>query len=301
MQIQNLAERLGYAPDARLVILNCDDLGSSHSANLAAIEAVDRGVATSATLMVPCLWAKEAVELFQGRDVGVHLTLTAEYPTYRWRSLTSARPPCTTTMASRSRAPRPSSPRRGLEDVRAECRAQIDQALAWGVDVTHLDSHMGANQTEPRFYEIYLELAAEYRLPVRMAGRNAEAQLGLSGPRAGARTRPRPPGRLRVPLEGLHRRADEAPGSQAGYRRHRIHPLHPVLDGPELRGYDLDAAQVRVDDHACAMAPDIRQLLKDEGVHTLKLPSPARASARTVVESSDKPLALPPGRRPTHP
>ena len=77
---ESLAERLGYGPDARLVILNCDDLGSSHSANLAALEAVEQGVATSATLMVPCPWAKEGAQLFQGKDVGVHLTLTSD----RW-------------------------------------------------------------------------------------------------------------------------------------------------------------------------------------------------------------------------
>jgi predicted glycoside hydrolase/deacetylase ChbG (UPF0249 family) len=267
MQTQTLAERLGHAPDARLVILNCDDLGSSHSANLAALEAVDRGVATSATLMVPCPWAKEAVELFEGRDVGVHLTLTAEYPTYRWRSLTGAAslhdddgffPANTHTVFARAK----------LEDVRAECRAQIDRALAWGVDVTHLDSHMGANQTEARFYEIYLDLAAEYRLPVRMAGRNAEQQLGFPV-REPARERG-----LVHPDDFVFRWKD----STAELMKRRVPKLapgvtefilHPVLDGPELRGYDLDAAQVRVDDHACALGPDIRQLLAGEGVQTL--------------------------------
>ncbi|HTX50229.1 MAG TPA: ChbG/HpnK family deacetylase, partial [Caulobacteraceae bacterium] len=86
----SLVERLGYAPDARLVIVNCDDIGSSHAANLASLEAIEEGVATSATLMVPCPWALEAARMFRGKDVGVHLTLTAEYPGYRWRSLTGA-------------------------------------------------------------------------------------------------------------------------------------------------------------------------------------------------------------------
>ncbi|MDB5419508.1 MAG: hypothetical protein JWP50_2927, partial [Phenylobacterium sp.] len=64
-----LVERLGYPASARLVIINCDDLGSSHAANLASLEAMERGIATSGTLMVPCPWAPEAVELFTGRDV----------------------------------------------------------------------------------------------------------------------------------------------------------------------------------------------------------------------------------------
>ena len=79
------------------------------------------GLATSATLMVPCPWAGEAVEKFKGLDIGIHFTLTAEYSGCRWRPPTD-------------------SP--GLRDdegmmprTAAECRAQIDQALAWGVDI----------------------------------------------------------------------------------------------------------------------------------------------------------------------
>ena len=88
---KSLVERLGYDADARLLIINCDDVGSSHAANLACHEAMTSGVATSGTLMVPCAWAREAVDMFAGLDLGVHLTLTAEYPGYRWRSLTGGR------------------------------------------------------------------------------------------------------------------------------------------------------------------------------------------------------------------
>jgi hypothetical protein len=52
-----LAERLGYGPDDRLLIVNCDDLGSSHGANAATLRAMTAGIATSASLMVPCPWA----------------------------------------------------------------------------------------------------------------------------------------------------------------------------------------------------------------------------------------------------
>jgi hypothetical protein len=264
---QSLAERLGYGADARLVILNCDDLGSSHAANLAALDATTRGVATSATLMVPCPWALEAVELFEGRDVGVHLTLTAEYPTYRWRSLTGA----ASLHDDAGFQPRTAAEvwaKADFEDVRRECRAQIDQALAWGVDVTHLDSHMGVNQTNQRYYDLYLELAEAYDLPVRMAGKNAEAALGfpVRGP-AAARA-------LAHPDDFFFRWKD----STADLLKRRVPTLapgvtefilHPVLDGPELRGYDLDAAQVRIDDHACAVDPQIAALLRAEGVRTI--------------------------------
>src|SRR5580658_6967697 len=140
--VKSLVERLGYPADARLVILNCDDIGSSHSANVASLEAMEKGVASSATLMVPCPWAKEAAVMFKGEDVGVHLTLTAEYPHYRWRSLTGA----ASLHDADGAQPRTTAEvwaKADLGDVRRELRAQIDQALAWGVDVTHVDSHMG--------------------------------------------------------------------------------------------------------------------------------------------------------------
>lgn len=263
-----LVEKLGYPADARLVILNCDDLGSSHSANLGALEAVEKGLATSATLMVPCPWAKEGAQLFAGKDVGVHLTLTAEYPTYRWRSLTGA----ASLHDDDGCLPRTAQAvwdKADIADVAAECRAQINQALAWGVDVTHLDSHMGVNQTHPRYYALYLELAAEYRLPLRMAGKNAENALGFPV-RAPAAERG-----LLHPDDFFFRWKDETaelmkrrlpklePGSVAEFL------IHPALDGPELRGYDLDAAQVRVDDHACALDEQLAALFETERIERI--------------------------------
>ena len=177
-----LAERLGYRGDQRVMIVNCDDLGSSHAANVAIARAFDAGVATSATLMVPCPWAREAARMFAGRDVGVHLTLTCEYPGYRWRSLTGAKSlhdddgfmPATIQEVW---------DRADMGEVRAELKAQLEQALAWGVDVTHLDSHMGTVQLEPRFFDAYLDLAAEYDLPMRMPGRGQDERLGFDGRR----------------------------------------------------------------------------------------------------------------------
>lgn len=177
--MSSLAERLGYSADARLIIINCDDLGSSHSANVASEIAMRSGIASSATLMVPCPWAREAVERCKDLDVGIHLTLTAEYPTYRWRTLTDA---------PSLRDAQGYMPRSGTElwqradpvEVEAECRAQIDQALAWGVDITHLDNHMGTLQVNAKLFPIYVKLAKEYKLPLRMVGRSGDEQLGFN-------------------------------------------------------------------------------------------------------------------------
>src|SRR5215472_14353758 len=157
-----LAERLGHKPDARLLIVNCDDLGSSHSANRAIEASLRKGFGSSATLMVPCPWAREAAERCKDLDIGVHLTLTAEYPGYRWRSLTGAKSlhdadgflPANTADVWKNAA---------LGDVERECRAQVEQALQWGVDVTHLDAHMGTMQINPNYFAIYVKLAAEFR------------------------------------------------------------------------------------------------------------------------------------------
>ncbi|HJW40964.1 MAG TPA: polysaccharide deacetylase family protein, partial [Rhizomicrobium sp.] len=173
-----LAERLGHAPDARLLIVNCDDIGSSHAANVASEAAMRTGLATSATLMVPCPWAREAVECFAGLDVGIHLTLTSEYPTYRWRSLTGAR----SLRDAQGYMPRSAAELWAQADpieVEEECRAQIDQALAWGVDITHLDNHMGTLQVRQELFPIYVKLAREYKLPLRMAGKSADERLGF--------------------------------------------------------------------------------------------------------------------------
>ena len=73
-----LAERLGYPADARLLIINADDLGFCHSANVGVFDCLTTGLVTSATLMVPCPWAREAAARYRGEDVGVHLTVNAE-------------------------------------------------------------------------------------------------------------------------------------------------------------------------------------------------------------------------------
>jgi predicted glycoside hydrolase/deacetylase ChbG (UPF0249 family) len=200
----------------------------------------------------------------QGHDVGVHLTLTAEYPGYRWRSLTGAASlhdadgflPATSDEAIARAQP---------EHVRAECRAQIDQALAWDVDVTHLDSHMGVVQTDARLFDVYLDLAVEYRLPLRMVGERVDARLGFNG-RARATEH-------RVVFTdhflygwGKDTRsyfAERVPHLKSGVSEVFA---HPVEDGPELRGYDPDNPQTRVDDGLCFIDPATRALFDDAGV-----------------------------------
>ncbi|MBP8179774.1 MAG: ChbG/HpnK family deacetylase, partial [Acidimicrobiia bacterium] len=86
--VETLAERLGYDADSRLVILCCDDFGTTRSANDATLQALSFGAATSASLMVPGPWARDAAARYRGEDVGVHLALNAEWDTFRWGPIT---------------------------------------------------------------------------------------------------------------------------------------------------------------------------------------------------------------------
>ncbi|HEY5290143.1 MAG TPA: ChbG/HpnK family deacetylase [Caulobacteraceae bacterium] len=259
-----LAERLGYGPGERLLIVNCDDLGSSHAANVAIERALNDGIATSATLMVPCPWAREAVRRLAGADIGVHLTFTAEYPGYRWRSLTRAVSlhdsdgflPATAAEAIAKATP---------DDIRAEGRAQIEQALAWGVDITHLDSHMGVVQIDARLFEVYLDLAAEFALPLRMFGARTDQFLGFNGKERATR---------RGAIFADHI-LDSWGGSMRELLSDKLPHLaegvtevfgHPVDDGPELRGYDPDNAQGRVDDGVCFSDPAVKEMINSAGV-----------------------------------
>jgi chitin disaccharide deacetylase len=174
----SLSERLGYPPEAKLLIVNCDDLGSTRSANVAIYEALRDGLATSSTLMVPCPWARDAAAMYRGEDVGVHLTVNSEWDTYRWGPITRS-PSLLDGDGGFPRTMQDVWDHADLDEVRKECRAQIERAIYWGFDVSHLDAHMGTLHLRAEFFDVYLELAVEFRLPMRMASANAERLIGF--------------------------------------------------------------------------------------------------------------------------
>ena len=188
---RSLAERLGYKPTDKLLIINGDDTGMCHAANVATMDALDNGLMTSATIMVPCPWFTEIVRYAKAKPekgLGVHLTHTSEWQVYRWGPLLGA-----------ARVPGLVDPDgylwRSVEDVykhatveeaKAEARAQIERALKAGIDVSHIDSHMGTMQYRPDYHRAYLELASEFNLPVRMGSAETYESVGFPGIRAEA-------------------------------------------------------------------------------------------------------------------
>jgi chitin disaccharide deacetylase len=244
--VATLAERLGYGPDDRLLIVNCDDLGSSHAANVGVYEALREGTATSATLMVPCPWAREAAARHRGEDVGVHLTLNSEWDRYRWGPITYA-PSLVDGDGGFPRTVEEVWEHADLDEVRRELRTQVERAILWGFDVTHLDSHMGTLQLRPEFFDVYLELAVEFDLPLRLAGASAERVTGFPFRRLAEEEGVVFPDHfLHVAGMGTRRVLERAlgdlrPGVTEVY-------AHPAIDTPELRALAPDWP-ARVDDH----------------------------------------------------
>lgn len=154
---------------AKRVVIHEDDVGMSHGANTAFVELSGLGTCSSGSVMVPCPWFPEAAAIAAGDptlDVGVHLTLTSEQVPYRWRPLTA--PPRSAGLTDEFGYFWPDVPharKAAPEAVEAELRAQIETALAAGIDPTHFDAHMGTAQM-PEFVAIFRKLGQDYRVPV---------------------------------------------------------------------------------------------------------------------------------------
>jgi predicted glycoside hydrolase/deacetylase ChbG (UPF0249 family) len=262
--VTTLAERLGHAPDARLLIVNCDDLGACHAANVGVYESLREGIATSASLMVPCPWARDAASRYRGEDVGVHLTLNAEYDLYRWGPITHA-PSLLDGDGGFPRTVEDVWDHADVEEVRRELRAQVERAILWGFDISHLDSHMGTVQLKPEFFDAYLELAVDFRLPLRLSGASTERLIGFPFRQlAGDEGVVFPDHFIYVRGVGSRRTIERAIlDLRAGVTEMYV---HPAVDTAELRSLAPDWA-ARVDDHDLVVNDrGLRALLERAGV-----------------------------------
>lgn len=187
--VNGVLSALGLAAGRRAVIPHQDDVGMCHGANRAFFELAGAGFITCGSVMVPCPWFSEVAEQAAARrdvDLGVHLTLTSEWPHYRWRPLTTTSPASglldehgyfwRNLKALAAARPSPDA-------VEAELTAQVERALAAGIDVTHLDTHMGASFL-PDLLDVYVRLGERYRVPVLLPRRPETflKELGLEIP-----------------------------------------------------------------------------------------------------------------------
>lgn len=169
-QTRTVAERLGYPPDAKLLIVHADDLAVAHAVDEASFDALDRNAVTSASVMVPCPWLNEVAAYAKdhaGVDLGLHLTLTSEWKIYRWGPVESEDKVPSLLDPSGYLWPEtaPAAEKAKPEEVEREIRAQIERAMATGIRPTHLDSHMGVLFARPSLFAVYVKVAHEYGLP----------------------------------------------------------------------------------------------------------------------------------------
>jgi predicted glycoside hydrolase/deacetylase ChbG (UPF0249 family) len=167
---RTIQERLGYPATAKLLILHADDVGMSHSVNRASLEALEKGWITSASILVPSPWFAEVATWARAHpdaDLGIHLALNSEWTTLRWGPI-SGRSEVPTLLAPDGYLPLVTEGvgRTNPREVERELRAQIDLARRSGVNITHLDSHMGALFGAEAPFNVYLELGRSYGLPV---------------------------------------------------------------------------------------------------------------------------------------
>jgi chitin disaccharide deacetylase len=160
------AETLGYGADARLLLIQAEDLGMAHSIDKASFEALEKGWVTTAGILVPAPWFPEVVRLFHIHptvDVGIQLDLNSEWLSYRWRSV-SIQPAASDLLDPSGYLPknaqyigRHAKP----EEVASEFRAQLDGAKKAGIPISHLDSHGGIVLYTPWLFKEYWKASAE--------------------------------------------------------------------------------------------------------------------------------------------
>lgn len=293
-------EVFGLAAAQRAVVLHADDIGLCRAANAGAFEALQHGVATAGSVMVPCEAFPAAAAYarrFPALDLGVHLTLNCEFATARWGpvaardrvpSLLDADGCLRRTAGDTAAHARP-------EDVDLELRTQIDRALDAGIDVTHLDAHLGTALFPP-FLAVYTRLARDYRVPV-FAVRPDPAKLERHGLAPALPLFEQMCSELEA--EGLPVLDDWddhslgfAPGTGAAHNRARLAAvgagvtyliIHPARDGAELRRRAPETAHARAFEHRFYGGPEGAQALAAEAIRAVGM-RPLRDYARRAGE-----------------
>jgi predicted glycoside hydrolase/deacetylase ChbG (UPF0249 family) len=170
---QTLQESLGYPKTAKLLIVHADDLGVAHSEDNASFNALEKGSVSSASIMVPCPWFSEVAAYAAAHpkaDLGLHLTLTAEWNYFKWGPVVDKQnvPGLVNKNGYFFSSVDSVIKSSNATEVEKEIRAQIEKARQAGIDITHLDSHMGTLYSNKDYLQVLLKLGKEYKVPVML-------------------------------------------------------------------------------------------------------------------------------------
>jgi predicted glycoside hydrolase/deacetylase ChbG (UPF0249 family) len=262
----SLVSRLGFGDDQRVVIVSADAFGRSHAANAAILDVMANGVASSACIAMPCPWSRHAMKHYNGEDVGVQITLNAEHDLLRWGPLTAS-PSLLDGDGGFPRTLLEFWDHADTDEVRRESRAQIERAALWGLDVSHLTTHMHALAQRPEFFDVLLELAVEYRLPVRLRDPADEQTAGF-------------PFRSLAAEEGVEApdRIKEVDALSAGTIDDLVDSLdvgvtelifRPALDTPELRAVDDNPSNCIAHHEALGMGGTLDTALRSASIERI--------------------------------
>ncbi len=288
---------LHHPPDARLLLLNCDDFGMDESVNLAVIDAIRNGIAASCSLMTPCAAAPHALRLLRRHPevpFGIHLTLVCESPHLRWGPLAAReRVPSLLDEDGEFFAPTPAGraellARARLDHVEREFRAQIDAVASAGLAPTHLDFHCLADGGREDILDLTLALAAEYGLAVRVWLPPAVARMRQGG--------------LPVVDHGFLDSFAVPPDDKPAHFARLLAALppgltewavHPSLAGPNPLA-SQDGWRVRRTDHAFLVSAEARRLLDEHDITVLDY-RPLQAAWQRGRERLSPDFRPPPG------
>ncbi len=280
-----ILHRLGFAAADRVVIVHADDIGMCQATLPAYVDLLEAGLLSSAAVMVPCPWFPETARFCRAHpevDMGVHLTLTCEWTTYRWGPI-STRDESSKLMDDEGYFPRTSAEITARGDANAvatEMRAQLQRAAGAGIDVTHIDSHMGS-VFHHTFLLSYVQLAREARIPAFFPNphdeRIAARRLSLETAQAG-REIARNLEQQGAPLvDDLRALPLNQPGDQVPIARHLFDTLapgltvlllHPAVDTPELRAIAPDW-QSRVANYQALTNRELCDHVRNSGIHVV--------------------------------
>lgn len=277
---ETLAERLGRPAGARLVILHADDLGMCHAANEAFAALADFGVVKCGSVMVPCPWFPEIAawaRAHPGHDLGLHLTLTSEWNHYRWRPVTPAGevPGLVDEEGFLWHEARQVVEHATPAEVEKEIRAQIALARKFGLEPTHLDSHMGTLFSSPEFFQVYLRVAKDENIPPMIPYVPAAVLEGY-GLKNFSYAPLEKAGYVILDSLNLGVDGDTEEARFAAYRNAlaALPPgvsqiiLHPAKEGPELRSI-TGSHRKRDLDYRLFRLPKMRALLKELGIESI--------------------------------